>query len=361
MQNAIGRTGFALALSACVVITACGGGSSGGGGGSSSGSSSSSSSSSSTGVLSSYTMTGSVAPVHDPALIKQGSTWYAFTTDASATQGGFLSIRCSADRKAWTQCGHVFASMPSWVAASVPAATLIWAPEISYFNGRYHLYYSVSSFGSNRSAIGLVTTPTLDQTSPSYGWTDHGAILTSVTSDNFNAIDANILVDSDNRVWMSYGSFWEGIFQREVEPTTGGLKAGTATQLARRAPSVTFNPIEGPSLIKKGSYYYLFVAWDFCCEANPANSTYKIVVGRGTSPNGPFFDKDGVDMKLGGGTILLQGDGIWNAPGGQLVYSDISGDYIAFHARKMSENGYPYLWVNSIDFSSGWPVIQPQS
>ena len=157
------------------------------------------------------------------------------------------------------------------------------------------------------------------------------------------------------------GSFWEGIFQREVEPTTGKLKSGTAVQLARRAPSVTYNPIEGPSLIKKGSYYYLFVAWDFCCEANPANSTYKIMVGRGTSPNGPFVDKNNVDLKAGGGTLLLEGNGTWNAPGGQLVYSDTSGDYIAFHARKMSENGYPYLWVNGIDFSSGWPVIQPQT
>ncbi|WP_140985847.1 arabinan endo-1,5-alpha-L-arabinosidase [Asticcacaulis tiandongensis] len=353
----------------CLTIIACGGGggggggSSGGGGGgsssssSSSASSSSSSSSSLSGPLASYSLTGATDFVHDPAIIKQGSTYYVFHTDKSATEGGFVEIRCSTDKVAWTRCGFVFATMPSWVSGIVPNATLTWAPDISYFNGKYHLYYSVSSFGSNISAMGLATNKTLDRTSPDYAWEDQGMVLRSSTSDNFNAIDPNIFVDTDGKIYFSYGSFWNGIYQREVEPTTGMLKAGTATHLARRAPSVTHNPIEGPSLVKRGSYYYLFTAWDFCCEANAANSTYKITVGRGTSATGPFVDKNGTALTAGGGTLLLEGNSLYSGPGGQHVYLSGSEDLIVFHARRLSQNGLPYLFIKNLNWVDDWPVI----
>ena len=35
-------------------------------------------------------------------------------------------------------------------------------PEVARFDGEWHLYYSVSTFGSNRSCIGLATNATLD-------------------------------------------------------------------------------------------------------------------------------------------------------------------------------------------------------
>src|SRR3546814_17541262 len=52
----------------------------------------------------------------------------------------------------------------------VPGTRGIWAPDISYSDGRYHLYYSLSTFGKNRSAIALATTPTLDKADPAFGW-----------------------------------------------------------------------------------------------------------------------------------------------------------------------------------------------
>jgi len=364
---------YAAASAFCLIISACGGGgggsSSGSGGGiSSSGSSSSSSSSASSssassssaslsGPLASYSLSGATDFVHDPSIIKQGSTYYVFHTDKSATEGGFVEIRCSADKIAWTRCGFVFATMPSWVNGIVPNATLTWAPDISYFNGKYHLYYSVSTFGSNISAIGLATSTTLDPTDPAYGWQDQGMVLRSGPGDTFNAIDPNIFADSDGKVYFTYGSFWNGIYQREVDPATGLLKAGAATHLAQRAPSVTYNPIEGPSLVKRGSYYYLFTAWDFCCESNPANNTYKITVGRSTSPTGPFTDKTGTALTAGGGTLLLEGNSLYSGPGGQHVYLSGSEDLIVFHARRLSQNGLPYLFIKNLNWVDDWPVI----
>ncbi|EQD35557.1 glycoside hydrolase family 43, partial [mine drainage metagenome] len=208
--------------------------------------------------------------MHDPSIIREGSTYYVFSTD-QGTQSGHIPIRCSTDKVAWTACGYVFSSLPSWVSTAVPNATTIWAPDISYFNGTYHLYYAVSTFGSQVSAIGLATNTTLDDTSPNYKWVDQGMILQSTTGDDFNAIDPNILVDSTGSVWLQYGSFWDGIYQQQIDPSTGMIEAGGPIyHLAERAASVPNDPIEGSSLVHVGNYYYLFVSWDYCCDANPA-------------------------------------------------------------------------------------------
>ena len=134
---------------------------------------------------------------------------------------------------------------------------------------------------------------------------------------------------------------------------------GTIHHLAQRASTVAGDPVEGSSIVKKGDYYYLFVSWDYCCTANPSTDNYKIVVARSTSPNGPFLDQNGVDMVDGGGTVLLQGDGTyWLAPGGQTVYIDsTAGDLIVFHALRISQNYLDYLFVRSLTWSNGWPVI----
>jgi arabinan endo-1,5-alpha-L-arabinosidase len=311
------------------------------------------------GPLTNYEFTGDTSPVHDPSIIHQNSTYYVFSTDASSSQGGFIPIRCSSDKIAWTACGYVFTTLPSWISGAVPQATEIWAPDVSYFNSLYHVYYAVSSFGSNVSAIGLVTNTTLDSTDPNYSWVDQGLILRSSASDNFNAIDPNILIDAGGNVWLTYGSFWTGIYQQQINPATGQIQSGSATyHLAERASTVPNDPIEGSSLIYENGFYYLFVSWDYCCETNPSESDYKIVVGRGTSPNGPFTDESGVDMAAGGGTILLQGDATWAGPGGQTAYVDpTDGDLIVFHALQLSQNGLDYLFVRSLAWSNDWPVI----
>jgi arabinan endo-1,5-alpha-L-arabinosidase len=315
-------------------------------------------------------LTGNIQPVHDPSIIMQGATYYSFTTDPGGLATGNLAIRCSQDKLAWVMCGtpghsdHVFDQIPSWVQAAVPGVSGLWAPDISFFNGLYHVYYAGSTFGSNVSVIGLATNTTLDPTDPSYQWVDQGQVLGSISTDKYNAIDPNILVDSSGNVWLTYGSFWNGISQQQIDPTTGKLIAGqAATNLASR-PTVQYDPIEGASLLQHGSYYYLFVSFDFCCQSNPADSNYKIAIGRSSSPNGPFTDMSGTAMLQGGGTILMTGNGTtWNAPGGQTAYLDpASGsDIIVFHALNLQQNGLDYLWAAPVTWSNDWPVIQPSA
>ena len=81
--------------------------------------------------------------------------------------------------------------------------TDLWAPDISYFNGQFHVYYAGSTFGSNDSVIGLATTPSLAKPA----WADQGLVVQSTTSDDFNDIDPNVSFDQSCTPWLAYGSF----------------------------------------------------------------------------------------------------------------------------------------------------------
>lgn len=312
--------------------------------------------------LTSYTLSGDTQPVHDPSIVRQGSTYYAFTSDVNGQPpGSYLNIRCSLDKVNWNPCGSIFpAGRPAWLAAKIPGIGALWAPDISYFNGLYHVYYAGSTAGSQQSVVALATNTTLDPADPAYLWIDQGQVLASQPGDDFNAIDPNILIDTDGSVWMTYGSYWTGIKQRQIDPATGMLFTGNPTRydLATR-PGVTANPIEGASLIHHGAYYYLFVSIDFCCNANPATDNYKEAVGRSSSPHGPFADEKGTPMMNGGGTVLLQGDANWGGTGGGTAYIDpeTGESLIVFHALHLPENGAAYMWLKNLAWENDWPSI----
>ncbi len=312
--------------------------------------------------LASYTLTGDTLPILDPSVIRQGSSYYAFSTDVAGFPAeGNLPIHCSQDKVKWTTCGSVFpAGIPAWVQEKVPGVAGLWAPDVSYFNGQYHVYYNGSTLHSQQTVIGLVTNTTLDSTDPAYKWVDRGLVLESTPGDDFNALDPTILADTGGSVWLTYGSYWSGIKQRQIDPATGMLLASNPMRydLATR-PGVPHNPIEGASLVRRDGYYYLFVSVDYCCEADVTSNDYKQAVGRSTSPHGPFVDEAGTPMMNGGGTVLIQGDGNWGAPGGGTAYLDAkSGDsFIIFHAHNLTRSGHPYQWVKTVDWVNGWPVI----
>lgn len=309
-----------------------------------------------------YSQAGDTDPVLDPSIIRQGTDYYAFSTDvAGYTGSGNIPIHCTLDKLNWTLCGSVFPEgIPGWVRQTVPGVQGLWAPDISFFDGEYHLYYNGSLLHTQQTVIGLATNTTLDPADPAYKWVDRGMVMESKAGDDFNALDPTILVDSDGSVWLTYGSYWSGIHQRQIDPQTGMLLASNSTRydLATR-PGVPNNPIEGASLIRHGRYYYLFVSVDYCCEQNDVDNNYKQAVGRSKSPHGPFVDEVGTPMMSGGGTVLLQGDATWNAPGGGSAFfdSDSGESLIIFHAHNLQKNNAPYQWVKTLTWEKDWPVV----
>jgi arabinan endo-1,5-alpha-L-arabinosidase len=310
--------------------------------------------------LATYSLKGDVSPIRDPSIIKSGATHYLFTTDVVGLPlGPSLPIRCSKDELNWSRCGSVFESMPAWVRTAVPGVVGLWAPDVTYWGGLYRVYYSGSTLNSQRSVIGVATNVTLDPTDPRYKWVDQGEVLESRVGDDFNAIDPNILLDSDGRIWMTYGSYWSGIKQIEIDRGTGGVLAGAIRHDLATRPGVVNNPIEGASMAKHNGFYYLFISVDYCCNRDPSANNYKEAVGRSTSPQGPFVDAAGTPMMVGGGSVLLDHDTGWNAAGGGTAYTDPeTGDsLLAFHAVKLSDNA-AYGWLKHISWQNDWPVLQ---
>jgi len=290
-----------------------------------------------------YRMTNSQLPkmlelkgdlrVHDPVMIRQGEIFYVFST-GGRRRGGIIPIRCSRDLYNWKYCGAVFDELPEWASIEIPGTRGAWAPDISFFNGKYHIYYSISTFGKNNSAIGLVTNHTLNPNSPDYQWQEHGMIVRSVSgSDNYNAIDGNLVLEDPDKAWLCWGSFWGGIKMRRIDKSTGKLSSIDTTlySLASRPGtdsdlnSFENGAIEAPFIIKHAGMWYLFVSFDLCCRG--VDSTYKIMVGRSQNVTGPYKDRENKLMTDGGGSLVLQATTPnWRGPGHCAIVQDVSGD-----------------------------------
>jgi len=321
-------------------------------------------------------ITGDTEYVHDPSIIKDGNTWYLFGTANGPHRDGELPMRCSTDLREWKKCGNVFATIPEWIKRESPQTKELWAPDISYFNGEYHLYYAFSVFGKNTSGIALITNKTLDPTSPDFHWKDRGLVLRSALTDNFNAIDPNLVKDGKGGYWLAFGSFWGGIKMRRIDPSTGKLSNEDTTlySLAHRKPPLNPPPnppglpgdwqaIEAPFIVRHGDYFYLFVSFDLCCRGT--NSNYKTMVGRSKEVTGPYVDAKSTPMLQGGATPVLLGNGRWFGPGGESIrMGNDHGmgddhDLIVFHAYD-SKTGDAFLQLSTIDWSGGWPHVALQ-
>jgi len=312
-----------------------------------------------------FTLSGDAAGTHDPSIIKEGKTWYVFAT-GKAPGGGQFAIRCSTDLEQWKLCGQVFPAIPEWIHRASPGTEELWAPDISYVNHEYRLYYAYSLFGKNTSGIALAVNKTLDPASPDFKWIDKGLVFESKASDDFNAIDPNFIQDQHGHAWLAFGSFWDGIKMRRLDDATGLLSASDTTlySLARRARPSGADPakpglppdweaVEAPFIVQHHGYFYLFTSWDLCCRGT--KSTYKTMVGRSKSVTGPYVDQAGKLLTEGGGTEFLVANSRWFGPGGESVLMDPKGqDLIVFHAYD-AKTGKPSMQLSTLNWSGDWP------
>jgi arabinan endo-1,5-alpha-L-arabinosidase len=282
---------------------------------------------------------------HDPVVMEAGGRFYLFHT------GNNVGAKTSTDLTTWANAASALPSVPAWTNDYTERDGDLWAPDISFFGGQYHLYYSASSFGVNRSCIGHATRAALDSGS----WTDHGEVICSNvgSNDNFNAIDPNVAIDESGAPYLAFGSFWSGIKVIPLDMT--GARMGTAAPLAIANRPSAGGALEAPFIVRRCGYYYLFVSWDRCCQG--ADSTYNIRVGRSTTITGPYADKAGTAMAEGGGTLLVEGDARWKGPGHNAVIFRGTSAFNVYHSYDANQAGRITLRISEIAWDAqGWPI-----
>jgi arabinan endo-1,5-alpha-L-arabinosidase len=218
--------------------------------------------------------------IHDPSIIYDASTvsFYSYSV------GPRMLIHQSPTLDGpWTELGSL-----------LPADSIIpkgdrkapWAPSTIQINGRFYCYYAVSNAGCRDSAVGVASSD-----SPGPGaWTDHGLLIQSGTgagADQFplnqsNTIDPSIFVDTDGSVYLTFGSFWTGIWEVKLGSDLISVAEDMDARHLAAEPVAIFparknansicgdptggHPIEGSFLSYHGGWYYLWFSWGRCCE-----------------------------------------------------------------------------------------------
>jgi len=287
--------------------------------------------------------------IHDPStIVKDHGQYYIFAT------GPGIRTKSSPDLTNWNSGPPVFTSYPAWIKTFVPTfRNSFWAPDIIRVNGKFLLYYAVSTWQKPISALGLATSPTLDTSATNFAWTDAGPIISSTNGSAYNTIDPSVMLDNDGRLWLSFGSYWEGIFLTELDPQTG-KRITTNSPLYHLAWN---HSIEASCLTRHDNFYYLFVNWGQCCRGT--NSTYEVRIGRSDKVTGPYLDRDGHSLAQGGGSPFLSSSGRFIGPGHIGIVND-GGDgptnCFSFHYYDGDSHGISRLALGKLNWTNGWPV-----
>lgn len=288
-------------------------------------------------------------PGHDPSMVRFEDGYALMSTNNN------LQLWTSEDAYSWKDHKSTVSAIPQWAFQYAPGTEGIWAPDVYYMNGEFRVYYCVSVFGKRSSAIGYQSTTSIVPGTSGYGWKDHGHVFHTTTSDKYNAIDADVVRDTEGNYWMAFGSFGLGIQLIKLDATTGYQSSDDKTvyNIARRTSKASEGAEEGPSLIEHNGKYFLFTAWDKCCQqgANIEQTTYKTAYGRADKVTGPYKDRAGYDMANGGGTILLERYGRYVGPGGGEAFQDLNRVRFVHHYYDLNGDKYNHIHIRDVVFT----------
>jgi beta-xylosidase len=368
--------------------------------------------------------------VHDPSVVlADDGYYYMYQTDASfggAADGhGHFHARRSKNLVDWEYMGGTMPRVPSWVSEKcnalraeqgLPAITFTddsygcWAPCVrKVSNGKYRMYYSIvinhtmatgtlngEDSWAERGFIGMMET-----TDPSTNnWVDKGFVTCSSTDRaeqwycvndwvnayyRWNAIDPSYIITPEGEHWLIHGSWHSGIVALQLDPETGkplnelGLPWGNSVKdiasygqcIYTREMGNRWQGSEGPEIVYRNGYYYLFLAYD--ALAVPYNTR----VVRSTKITGPYYGIDGLDCTTNGGDAYpivthpykFNGDPGWVGISHCAVFDDGHDNWFFASQGRLPEGAYGDAWANYIMLGhvrrliwteDGWPVVLPE-
>jgi GH43 family beta-xylosidase len=206
----------------------------------------------------------------DPFVLKFGSQYYAYCTGFAEDESVFEVIH-SSDLVNWTTLGGAMLPLED-------SPPYYWAPEVSYENGRFYLYYSVGN-----EVLMEVRVAVSDRADG--GFVDSGHRL---TREDF-AIDAHVFIDDDGMRYLFYATDFLAhthigtgtVVDRMIDWFTLEGKPRPVTRAKydwqvydpnrKEKGGVRWHTVEGPAVLKrKGLYYQMFSG------GNWQNTTYGV-------------------------------------------------------------------------------------
>lgn len=366
-----------------------------------------------------------LANVHDPSVVKaDDGYYYMYQTDASfgnAHDGhGHFHARRSKDLVNWEYLGATMPALPEWVvpklneirtAMGLPEVQPdkntfgYWAPVVRRVSSSlYRMYYSIVCPGtidgpaswSERAFIGLMETSNPADNS---SWIDKGYVITNASDRNldfyvrpddwgncyfkYNAIDPAYIITPEGEHWLIYGSWHSGIAALPVNAETGKPDItvnpwGTSEEIlpygkliATRQMGNRWQAAEGPEIIYRDGYYYLFLAYD------ALDVPYNTRVVRSTSITGPYVGQDGTNVTDFGGDAYpivthpykFQNHTGWVGISHCAVFDDGNDNWYYASQGRLPKDTYNDPYSNAIMMghvrairwtSDGWPVVMPE-
>jgi beta-xylosidase len=306
-------------------------------------------------VFSQKNFTNPVIPgkdLPDPGVLYYNGAYYVANTGGGSARNSYFPIHKSTDLQTWVEVGAIFteAYIPKWSGVGED----FWAPELHIINGKLRAVFTAREKSSKLLCIGVATAN--DILGP---YTDRGAPL--IRNTTVGSIDATVMTVSDSTYYVVWKDDGNGnkpeipTWIKAQQLTNDGVDVtGDVHYLIRNTLPWEADLVEGPWVIQKGGYYYLFYSGNGYCGTN-----YAVGVARSQSPLGPYTKK---------GDPILHSNTKFVGPGHCSVVQDVAnpGSWVmVYHSWIQGHvcNGNPrVLMADYVYFSAdNWPYLANNS
>jgi xylan 1,4-beta-xylosidase len=229
----------------------------------------------------------------DPSIVRVGDDYFVATSTFEWFPG--VQIHHSRDLANWQLVARPLNRPAQLDMRGNPDSCGVWAPDLSYAGGRYHLVYTdVKRYG--RTTVDGATGASLRDFHNYWVWSDS---IEGPWSDpvylNSSGFDPALFHDDDGTSWL-LNMLWDhrparrrfaGVLAQQVDLTSGAL-------IGQRHLIFEGTPLgftEGPHLYKRDGWYHLLVA------EGGTGRDHAVVMARSRSLLGPYeVHPDGVVM-----------------------------------------------------------------
>ena len=286
--------------------------------------------------------------------------WYLLATGNLSTK----TMWRSANLVDWENTGETpftQAAIETWTNLGNSG---FWAPEIVKVGDKWNIYLSA---GQNPMYVFTSKFPT-------YGFEYVGVIANHVLT--LENIDACVRYDRDGTLWMFFDSYRQGMYRVKLNEDGTQMISGTMEHVAGLANDAEGNTnraktYEGAYLYRRKGYWYLIVS-----AGKYQDASYCLRVGRSTTLDGTFVDKNGNLMTEGNASLLLSASGTFYGTGhnGPIITDKQNRTWMLFHSHwtgasststrptcisevLWDEDGWPYFTNNTLTVEGYGPKM----